>query len=76
MAVDTYINRCYKDNTARAALCFNQNGQIQIDISCINLNFKQYWGGEWQAQWLVDVQANTLAGSIKIHNHYFEQGNI
>ena len=49
---------------------------MQIDISCINTNFNAFWGGEWQASWLVDTQSNTLSGVIKINNHYFEQGNI
>ena len=49
---------------------------MQIDISCINLNFNAFWGGEWQASWLVDTQANSLSGKVKINNHYFEAGNI
>ena len=49
---------------------------MQIDISCINVNFKAFWGGEWQASWLVDTQASTMSGTIKINNHYFESGNV
>ena len=49
---------------------------MQIDISCINTNFNSFWGGEWQASWLVDTQSSTLSGTIKINNHYFESGNI
>jgi len=49
---------------------------LQIDISCINTNFTSFWGGEWQASWLVDTQASALSGTIKINNHYFENGNI
>ena len=66
----------YKDGTTRAALCFNQAGQLQIDISCISTNFQAFWGGEWQAEWLVDTQSQSLNGTIKINNHYFEAGNI
>ena len=47
-----------------------------MDISCINLNFNAFWGGEWQATWLVDTQTSTLSGSVKINNHYYENGNI
>lgn len=74
--MDKYIAKAYREGTTRAALCFNQNGNLQIDISCINLNFKNFWGGEWQASWMVDVQNNTLSGQIKINNHYFENGNV
>ena len=75
-AIDEYVRVNYKEGTARACLCFNQDGHLQIDISCINTNFAAFWGGEWQASWLVDTQANTLSGKIKINNHYFENGNI
>lgn len=47
-----------------------------MDISCINTNFTSFWGGEWQASWQIDTQANALSGSIKLNNHYFENGNI
>jgi hypothetical protein len=75
-AVDAYIYRVFKEGTTRASLCFNQQGQLQIDISCINLNFPAYWGGEWQSQWCVDTQNSTISGNVKINNHYFEAGNI
>lgn len=75
-AIDTYVKDNYKEGTARACLCFNQDGNLQIDISCINTNFTNFWGGEWQASWLVDTQANSISGSVKVNNHYFESGNI
>ena len=75
-AIDEYITANYKQGTTRACLCFNQDGNLQVDISCINTNFNSFWGGEWQASWLIDTQNNSLSGSIKINNHYFENGNI
>lgn len=75
-AIDGYVYRVFKEGTTRASLCFNQQGQLQIDISCINLNFPAYWGGEWQSQWFVDTQNSSISGNIKINNHYFEAGNI
>ena len=37
---------------------------------------KNFWGGEWQSEWVIDTQEQTLSGSIRVNNHYFEQGNI
>ena len=56
-AVEAYVSKAYRSGTTRASLCFNAEGQLQIDISCINLNIKAFWGGEWQAEWTVDTQA-------------------
>ena len=74
--MDAYIQNNFRDGTTRACLCFNQDGNLQVDISCINTNFNSFWGGEWQASWKIDTQNNALNGTIKINNHYFEQGNI
>ena len=75
-AIDNYIKLQYREGTTRACLCFNQDGNLQIDISCINLKLDKCWGGEWQAQWIVDTQNNKLSGSVRVNNHYFENGNI
>jgi hypothetical protein len=40
------------------------------------LNLGQFWGGEWQSQWIVDIPQNLMTGSIKVNNHYFEFGNM
>jgi hypothetical protein len=47
-----------------------------VEISCHNFNFKNFWGGEFLSSWVVDMQSEFLQGQVKIHNHYFEQGNI
>lgn len=49
---------------------------MKIEISCHNLNFKNYWGGEWLSSWEYDLSNDHISGHIKAHNHYFEQGNI
>ena len=49
---------------------------IKVEISCHNFNFKNFWGGEWLSSWTLDLAQETITGQIKVHNHYFEQGNI
>ena len=49
---------------------------MRVDISCHNLNFKNFWGGEWLSYWSFDFDSNQAEGFIKVHNHYFELGNI
>lgn len=74
--VDDYVNTAYKKDCSRCALSFNQGGQLQVDISCINVNLGQFWVGEWQSKWEVDITGQTLKGTIKVNNHYWENGNI
>jgi len=73
--MDQYIERQFRRNTAKYSV-FVDNQTIDIAISCHNLNFANYWGGEWTSHWKVDLGSNLLSGHIKVHNHYFEQGNI
>jgi len=55
---------------------FDKNNLLQCDISCINLNFGAFWGGEWQSTWWVNTQDATISGRVEINTHYFEAGNV
>jgi hypothetical protein len=73
--LDQYINRQFRKGTTTYTVFPDQDG-LSIDISCHNLNFKNYWGGEWLSTWYVSLSSQQISGNIKVHNHYFEQGNI
>ena len=53
---------------------------IRVNISCHNLNLKNFWGGEWLSTWdvahTVGDDTFQVVGKIRVNNHYFEQGNI
>ena len=80
--LDNYIAEHYKTGTTIGTVAIEGEDQlkIHIDISCHNLNHKNFWGGEWLSRWTVTHSLNSsdyeFTGSIKISNHYFEQGNI
>ena len=73
-----YLNTLFKKGTSEFAVyATGDGGQLHIDISCHNLNFKSFWGGEWVSTWVIDLtNGGNVSGHIKVHNHYFEQGNI
>lgn len=80
--LDNYISEYYKDGTTLGTVSVEGQDQltIHLDISCHNLNHKNFWGGEWLSRWTISHSLSSsdyeLTGSIKIFNHYFEQGNI
>jgi len=49
---------------------------LKIEISCHNFNFKNFWGGEFLSSYVVELSNENMSGNVKVHNHYFEQGNI
>jgi hypothetical protein len=73
--MNAYLNRQFRKGTTKFSV-FSDQSTLKVEISCHNLNFKNYWGGEWLSSWTVDLSSNTVTGTIKVHNHYFEQGNI
>jgi len=77
-AMNNYLSIQYRKGTAEFAVyCEADGSAIKVEISCHNLNFKNYWGGEWSSTWTVDMNSGaSLSGHIRVHNHYFEQGNI
>lgn len=71
-ALDAYLDRQYRKGTTRYSIFANNEG-LEISISCHNLNFANFWGGEWLSNWKVDTTGNdSINGHIKVHNHYFE----
>jgi hypothetical protein len=77
-AMHSYLSIQYRKGTAEFAVyCEADGSAIKVEVSCHNLNFKNYWGGEWSSTWTVDMNNGaSLSGHIRVHNHYFEQGNI
>lgn len=76
-AMNAYLNRQFRKGTTEFGVYAAYDGTaITVEISSHNFNFKSYWGGEWLSSWRIDLAAATVQGSIKVHNHYFEQGNI
>jgi capping protein alpha len=45
-----------------------------VAISAKNLNFKNFYGGEWLSEWR--ITKNSLIGKIRINAHFFEDGNV
>jgi hypothetical protein len=55
-AMNSYLNRQFRKGTTEFAVYSSGDGnEMRVDISCHNLNFKSYWGGEWISSWVLDV---------------------
>lgn len=49
---------------------------LLIDLSARRINLRNYWSGSWISQWTVGCTSGVLTGTITIHVHYFENGNL
>lgn len=52
--MDAYIGRQFRKGTTQYGVYADQS-TLRVEISCHNLNFKNYWGGEWLSSWTVDL---------------------
>lgn len=71
--LNKYISTQYRSGTTYISVGANPQ-QIVVNISCHNINFKNFWGGEWLSKWTIDLAAGKMVGWIRVHNHYFESG--
>lgn len=75
---ESYVKTNYLAEQAAAGV-FARDGVISILISGEKVNLRSFWSGRWTSTWAVaktSASTVTLTGEIKIHVHYFEDGNL
>eukprot|EP01039_Chlorochromonas_danica_P004217 gene4219-4634_t len=75
---ETYVKANYLAEQSAAGV-FARDGVISILVSGEKVNLRSFWSGRWTSTWAVaktSANAVTLTGEIKIHVHYFEDGNL
>lgn len=53
--------------------------KIYLIISAHNLNYKNFWTGEWLSWWeleKLDSENYSLKGYVRANTYYYEEGNI
>lgn len=77
--VDGYIEEKYKPGKAVAVVYASDNGDITVCISAANTKISAYWTGGWNSTFTFNAASageTELGGDVKIHVHYFEDGNV
>jgi len=78
-SVNEYIKDKYKDGKCTAVVYTSNEGEITVCISASNTKISSYWTGGWNGIFSFSVNKpgdTELVGNIKIHVHYFEDGNV
>jgi hypothetical protein len=53
--------------------------RIYIIISAHNINYKNYWCGEWLSWWELEKisgEEYSLKGQVRANTYYYEEGNV
>lgn len=72
-AADTYIKSFYSKGIATV---YGGPNEYMIYFSTEKYNPDNFWNGKWVSEWKLVLDQNILQGNIKIHIHYFEDGNV
>jgi len=76
-ALDSYVSEKYLCEDA-AAGAFIQGGKILAVVTGERPNLRNFWSGKWTSTWSISFNGKdaTMDGDIKVHAHYFEDGNV
>jgi len=76
-SLKTYVDSTYQsDLSAGGVYC--KDGIFTIVVTGEKNNLKNFWSGKWNSNWTVKMggASATVSGEIKLHVHYFEDGNL
>jgi len=76
-AVDKYCAVQYPDGRGKGLVYF-KDGQLEVVICSSKENMRNFYTGNWRSLFTVSLSQNSaeLSGVIKLHAHYFEDGNV
>lgn len=75
--LNKYVTSSFRSELSAGGV-FAKDGKISIGITGEKVNLKNFWSGRWQSTWTVTFAGDsaTISGDIKLHIHYFEDGNL
>lgn len=79
-ALDAYVSRKFLCEESAGSVFELGDGSLQVIIAGERPNLRNFWSGKWTSTWVVALNGGghsaDVQGDIKIHGHYFEDGNV
>jgi capping protein (actin filament) muscle Z-line, alpha len=76
---DEYLKKRYVTTEAATGVFALSKTVLILRIIGEKTNLRNMWSGKWSSEWTITMRGTgqvSLAGSIRIHAHYFEDGNV
>jgi len=74
-ALATYLSEHFEGAEGKGATVAPKGSDLVINITGERPNLRNYWSGSWTSEWTV-TPGGDVTGEIKLHAHYFEDGNV
>lgn len=77
MAISKYCKASFPSEQS-AGSAFARDGKLTVAVTGEKSNLKNFWSGRWTSLWTIvpSDDSCTISGDIKLHAHYFEDGNL
>mmetsp|Transcript_39467 Transcript_39467/g.68396 ORF Transcript_39467/g.68396 Transcript_39467/m.68396 type:complete len:288 (-) Transcript_39467:106-969(-) len=77
-AVNTYIATNYPSEQSAGGAFTKDEHTYVVVVTGEKTSLKNFWSGRWTSTWnlVVSGSSATISGDIKLHVHYFEDGNL
>ena len=75
--ITKYIDAQFAESLSAGSV-YAKDSKIYITITGERANLRNLWSGKWNSNWVVEFNGGkaSLSGDVKLHAHYFEDGNI
>jgi len=75
--VSSYVSATYQTEQSAGGV-FAKDDKLYVVVTGEKNNLKNFWSGKWNSVWTVNLSGSsaTVTGDIKLHVHYFEDGNL
>lgn len=76
-ALDAYVESRFVCEDSAGGV-YAKDGKITAVVSGERPNLRNFWSGRWSSTWTIQCSSGqaTISGEIKVHAHYFEDGNV
>lgn len=77
--LSAYLSNQYKEGKAVCGVYASDDGTITCVVSAMNKKLSSFWSGSWRSTFSLNVKEGgtvPMNGHVKIHVHYFEDGNV
>lgn len=72
-SVNDYVAQHYPSGVSSV---FCNNEKITVCIVDNKYSPSNFWSGRWRSRWSYQLGSTEIKGSLKVHVHYYEDGNV
>lgn len=74
--LESYATSNFSGEITLAVYPLPDTSKVAIILVSTKNNPTNFWNGNWRSEYIYDMTSNELVGTIDVHVHYYEDGNV